>query len=50
MVVGFTIAYAIGTTTKVVSTPVSSTNTTDSYDITNLLLKVALNTITSFSY
>ena len=50
MVVGFTIAYASGTTTKLVCTPVSSTNTTDSYDIAKLLLKVALNTISPFSY
>jgi hypothetical protein len=31
---------------KVCATPVSSTNKTDRYDITEILLKVALNTIT----
>ena len=30
--------------------PVSSTNKTDSHDITEILLKVALNTITSLQY
>jgi hypothetical protein len=38
MVVGFTTIYAPGTT-------VSSTNKTDCHDITEILLKVALNTI-----
>jgi len=50
MVVGFTTTYAIGATTKVVSTPVSSTNETDIYGITKLFLKVALNTVSPFTY
>jgi hypothetical protein len=55
MVVGFTTTYAISVpiTTSVAAgqwfspvTPVSSTNKTDRHNITELLLKVALNTIT----
>jgi len=43
MVVGFTTTYAI-------STPVSFTSKTDRHDITEILLKVALNTITLTQY
>ncbi len=32
------------------ATPVSSTNNTDRHDITEILLKVALNTITPYIY
>ena len=50
MVVGFTTAYAIGVTTKAVSTPVSSTNKSDSYGIAKLLLNVALSTVSPLTY
>ena len=49
-VVGFTTAYAIGATTKVISTHVFSTNKTDSYGIAKLLFKVALHTVSPFTY
>jgi hypothetical protein len=47
MVVGFTTTYAISGTGRRFSLgpPVSSTSKTDRHDITEILLKVALNTI-----
>jgi hypothetical protein len=50
MVFGFTTTYAIDVTTKVVSTPVSSTNKFDSYGIAKLLLNVALSTVSLLTY
>ena len=45
MVVGFTTTYAISDLLQVCGFPISSTNKTDRHDITEILLKVVLNTI-----
>jgi len=45
MVDRFTITYAITDVVRSIPAPVSSTNKTDRHDKTEILLKVALNTI-----